>query len=51
LLAGCLLGLLWAALAGRRREAAVPFGPFLSAGALLTVCFGGPLLEWYFGLF
>lgn len=52
LLAGCLLGLLWAASAGRKGKGrAVPFGPFLSAGALLTVCFGGPLLDWYFGLF
>jgi len=52
LLAGCLLGLLWAALAGRKKAgAAVPFGPFLSAGALAAVCFGGPLLDWYFGLF
>jgi len=51
LLAGCLLGLLWAALAGRKAGGAVPFGPFLSAGALAAVCFGGPLLDWYFGLF
>jgi len=51
LLAGCLLGLLWAALAGREKTGAVPFGPFLSAGALLAVCFGGPPLAWYFSLF
>jgi len=52
LLAGCLLGLLWAALSGRKkRGAAVPFGPFLSAGALIAVCFGDPVLNWYFGLF
>lgn len=51
LLAGCLLGLLWAALTGGKKGSALPFGPFLAAGAVLTVCFGGPLLEWYFGLF
>jgi len=52
LLEGCLLGLLWAAaVGGKGKGSAVPFGPFLSAGALLVVCFGGPLLEWYFGLF
>ena len=51
LLAGCLLGLLWAGAAGRKRGSAVPFGPFLAAGAELTVCFGGPVLEWYFSLF
>ncbi len=49
LLGGCLLGLLWAALS--RRTGAVPFGPFVSAGALAAVCFGSPLLTWYFSLF
>lgn len=48
LLAGCLLGLLWAAFA--RRRDAIPFGPFLAAGAVWTVCRGGAVLEWYFGL-
>ena len=51
LLAGCLLGLGWAGLARRGRSAALPFGPFLTAGAMVTVCFGAPVLEWYFGLF
>lgn len=51
LLAGCLLGLAWAALTGRRKGSALPFGPFLAAGAVLTVCCGGPVLAWYFGLF
>lgn len=51
LLAGCLAGLLWAALAGQKRGAAVPFGPFLAAGAGVTVFFGDPLIQWYFGLF
>lgn len=51
LLAGCLLGLLWAALTGGKRGTAMPFGPFLAAGAMLTVCYGGPVLAWYFGLF
>lgn len=50
LLASCLLGLLWAFPASRR-GAAVPFGPFLAAGTLLTVCFGGGLIRWYLGLF
>ena len=51
LLAGCLAGLAWAALAGRRRGTAVAFGPFLAAGALYAVCWGEPLIQWYFGLF
>jgi len=51
LLAACLLGLLWAALTGKGRGSALPFGPFLSLGAMFTVCFGGPLVRWYLGLF
>lgn len=51
LLAGCLTGLIWAALAGQGRGKALPFGPFLAIGAELTVCFGAPVLRWYFGLF
>lgn len=51
LLAGCLVGLAFAVLTGRKRGAAIPFGPFLAVGALAAVCFGDPLIEWYFGLF
>ena len=54
LLAGCLLGLA-AALLSKNREGmgnrVMAFGPFLAAGALLTVCFGGPVIGWYLGLF
>lgn len=48
LLAGCLLGLAWAAV--RRKKDAIPFGPFLAAGAVLSAAFGGPVVEWYLGL-
>ena len=51
LLAACLFGLVWAALSGRKKGTVLPFGPFLAAGAVVTVCCGGPLLSWYFGLF
>lgn len=51
LLAACLLGLVWALATRRRKGMAMPFGPFLAAGALAAVCWGGPVLEWYFGLF
>ena len=50
LLIGCALGLVWA-LCAKRRRAAVPFGPFLALGAFSTLCFGGPLIAWYIGLF
>jgi leader peptidase (prepilin peptidase)/N-methyltransferase len=26
----------------------LPFGPFLSAGALVYVFFGDPIIDWYF---
>lgn len=51
LLTGCVLGLLWAGLTRRGRGRTMPFGPFLAAGAWAAVCFGGPALAWYFGLF
>lgn len=51
LLAGCLTGLVFAVLTGQKRGAAVPFGPFLAVGAAAAVCFGAPVLRWYFSLF
>lgn len=51
LLAGCVMGLVFAALAGKKQGMVMPFGPFLSAGALAAVCFGDPLIQWYLGLF
>ena len=50
LLAGCLLGLAWAAGSGKKKGIAIPFGPFLAAGAAATLCFGGPLVDWYLNL-
>lgn len=49
LLGGCLLGILGAAL-GKSRGA-IPFGPYLAASSVLAVCFGGPLVDCYLGLF
>lgn len=37
--------------AGRSRKSALPFGPFMASGALLTVWFGDPVLGWYLGGF
>ena len=51
LLAGCAAGLLFAAIARKKPGMAMPFGPFLAAGALAAVCFCDGLIEWYFGLF
>lgn len=35
----------------KERRAEVPFGPFLSAGIFLAMCFGEELLGWYISLF
>ena len=37
---------------GRRGDAktAIPFGPFLAAGAILALFFGGALIDAYLGL-
>ena len=51
LLVGCLLGLVWAAAGRRGRGTAIPFGPFLALGAAATLCFGGPVVDWYWNLF
>lgn len=48
LLAGCLLGILGAAV-GKTRGA-IPFGPYLAAACTAAVCFGGPLIGWYLDL-
>ena len=46
----CVLGLVMALLL-RRSEKAFPFGPALSAGMLLTLMVGAPIVNWYLGLF
>lgn len=51
LLASCLLGIIWAGITRRKAGTVMPFGPFLAAGAVLTVCYGGPVLSWYLSLF
>jgi len=40
-----------ALMAGRSRKSALPFGPFMAAGALLAVWVGEPILRWYLGAF
>jgi prepilin signal peptidase PulO-like enzyme (type II secretory pathway) len=45
---GTLLGLALLARMGlRARAVAVPFGPFLAAGALAALWAGQPMLDWY----
>lgn len=47
---GSLLGLFLIFIRGRKSGSAIPFGPFLSAGAALAFFFGSFLWQWYFQL-
>ena len=35
----------------RGRKQAIPFGPFLSLGAMVALLHGTSLVDWYLGLF
>ena len=41
------LGGLVALLAGRGRKSAIPFGPFLAAGAITATLWGATIADWY----
>lgn len=48
-LLGAVIGVTLIATKIRSRKDAVPFGPFLAAGTLVTVLAGEPILRWYTG--
>jgi leader peptidase (prepilin peptidase)/N-methyltransferase len=43
------LGAIAALAVGRGRKAAIPFGPYLAAGALIAIVWGAPIADWYLG--
>jgi len=49
-LLGSLVGVTLIATHVIKREAYIPFGPFLVVGAVVALFFGQPLLDWYLGL-
>jgi len=49
-LAGTLVGIIVMLLKGKNLKFAIPFGPFLSIGAMSYVFFGEKVLSWYFHL-
>ena len=49
-LAGSVIGISLIALQYMRRDEYIPFGPFLVLGAMLSMFFSQPLLQWYQGL-
>lgn len=48
---GGLVAAVLLALKIKRRKQAIPFGPFLSLGAMLTLLWGTSILNWYLQLF
>jgi leader peptidase (prepilin peptidase) / N-methyltransferase len=46
---GAIIGLVILAVSKRGRGQAVPFGPFLAAGAVTALLVGMPILDWYRG--
>lgn len=48
---GAVAGLILMALKGKGRKDALPFGPFLAMGAMVTLLWGQQLLDWYLGLY
>jgi leader peptidase (prepilin peptidase)/N-methyltransferase len=50
-LAGGVFAILLLALGRKGRKDAVPFGPFLALGGLLSLLWGGDILAWYLGAF
>ena len=50
-LSGALIGIVALLLAGRGLRVRIPFGPFLSLGALLYLFFGPQIAMWYYGFF
>jgi leader peptidase (prepilin peptidase)/N-methyltransferase len=47
---GSVIGIFLILVKGRKGSSAIPFGPFLSAGAAVAFFFGQALWEWYFHL-
>lgn len=50
-LTGAVIGLVFILCAGEGYRFRIPFGPFLSLGALVYLFFGRDLIGWYLGLF
>jgi len=49
-LAGSIVGIILIGLRVIKRDEYIPFGPFLVLGALLSMFFAHPILDWYQGL-
>jgi len=48
-LIGSVVGIALMVLKGKNAKFALPFGPFLSIGAYITILFGNEIIKWYLG--
>jgi leader peptidase (prepilin peptidase)/N-methyltransferase len=46
---GAVVGIVLMAVRHRDRKTAIPFGPFMAAGALTAILVGAPIITWYTG--
>jgi leader peptidase (prepilin peptidase)/N-methyltransferase len=44
---GSIIGIVLILLRGRKMDSAIPFGPFLSLGAMLCLLYGNEIWQWY----
>ncbi len=51
ILLGGLVAIILLVLRLKKRKEAIPFGPFLALGAMLTLVWGRDIVEWYFAFF
>jgi leader peptidase (prepilin peptidase)/N-methyltransferase len=49
-LLGSVIGVSLMVVRGRDTKMAIPFGPFLAAGAVVALFWGEPLIDWYLGV-
>lgn len=49
-LIGTIIGIMLMVIQGKNLKLAIPFGPFLSIGAVIYVFFGNEFINWYFSL-
>jgi leader peptidase (prepilin peptidase)/N-methyltransferase len=47
---GGVVAVLLVASKKRKRQETIPFGPFLSLAAMVTIVLGSSMLSWYLGL-
>lgn len=48
-LTGSMVGILLMIFKGKGHKTKIPFGPFLALGSIVTLFFGGKILNWYLG--